>query len=120
MLAHERLRAWELGHELTLEVYRATERWPKQELYGLTSQIRRAAASVPACLAEGAARRGRREFRRYADIALGSLAEVGYLLRLAKDLSLLEAHDFDRLDDLRRRTGGLTWRLARALGKTGS
>ena len=85
MLSHERLKAWELCHELVLGVYRQTERWPLQERYGLTSQIRRAAVSAPTNLAEGAAKHGRREFRRYVDIALGSVAETAYLLRLAKD-----------------------------------
>jgi four helix bundle protein len=86
MLGHERLRAWELSYEFALAVYRCTEQWPKQERYGLTSQIRRAAVSVTTNIAEGAAKRGNREFRRYLDIALGSVAEVACLLKLAKDL----------------------------------
>ena len=115
MLAHERLKAWQLGHELTLAVYRATERWPAAERYGLTSQLRKAAAAVPTNLAEGAAKWGSREFRRFADVALGSIAEVAYLLLLTRDLGILPPDDYDRLDDLRKRTGGLTWRLVRAL-----
>jgi four helix bundle protein len=115
MLGHERLRVWRLAHELTLEVYRSTRDWPTSERYGLTAQIRRAAAGVPTNLAEGAAKHGPREFRRFADIALGSIAEVAYLLLLARDLGLLALSDYERLDDLRKRTGGLTWRLARAL-----
>jgi four helix bundle protein len=115
MLAHERLKAWQLAHELTLTVYRCTERWPVGERYGLTSQIRRAAAAVPTNLAEGAAKCGPREFGRFVDIALGSISEVAYLLLLAKDLGILPTEDFDRLDDLRKRTGGLSWRLVRAL-----
>jgi four helix bundle protein len=115
MLAHERLRAWAVSHELTVAVYRVTEGWPKRELYGLTSQVRRAAAAVPTNLAEGAAKRGTREYRRFVDIALGSIAEVAYLLHLARDLGLLAPSDHAHLDDLRKRTGGLVWRLARAL-----
>ena len=115
MLAHERLRAWALAHELVLAVYRATREWPAEERYGLTSQLRRAAASVPTTLAEGAAKRGTREYRRFVDIALASISEVAYLLRLGHDLGLLSPSDFATLDDLRRRTGGLIWRLARAL-----
>jgi len=118
MLGHERLRAWTLSHELTLAVYRSTASWPVDERYGLTAQIRRAAAAVPTNLAEGAARRGPREFRRFADIALGSTAEVAYLLLLARDLGLLPEPDYARLDDLRKRTGGLTWRLIRALASS--
>src|ERR1700732_1371898 len=80
ILAHERLKAWELCHELSLAVYRSTERWPVQERYGLTSQIRRAVVSAPTNIAEGAAKHGPSEFRRYLDIAMGSLAETSYLL----------------------------------------
>ena len=115
MLAHERLKAWTLSHELTLSVYRETEAWPTQERYGLTSQLRRAAAAVPTNLAEGAAKRGTREYRRFVDIALGSISEVAYLLLLTRDLGLLDPTAYARLDDLRKRTGGLIWRLARAL-----
>ena len=115
MLAHERLRAWILAHQLTLAVYQATRWWPAEERYGLTSQIRRAAVSVPTTLAEGAAKRGTKEYRRFVDIALGSVSEVAYLLRLAHDLGLLDPTSYTHLDDLRKRTGGLIWRLARAL-----
>ena len=118
MLGHERLRAWELGHELTLAVYRLTSAWPVTERYGLTAQIRRAAAAVPTNLAEGAARRGTREFRRFADIALSSTAEVAYLPLLARDLGFVAEPDYARIDDLRKRTGGLTWRLIRALASS--
>ena len=115
MLGHERLRAWELCYELTLSVYRVTEHWPTQERYGLTSQVRRAAVSASVNIAEGAGKRGSREFRRYLDIALGSLSETSCLLRLAKDLGVLSPSDWLKLEDLRKRAGGLTWRLARSL-----
>ena len=115
MLSHERFRAWKLSHELVLAVYQHTRNWPVQERYGLTSQIRRAAVSAAANIAEGAAKRGSKEFRRYIDIALGSLAETSYLLMLAKDLGLLTGKDWEELEQLRKRAGGLTWRLARAL-----
>ncbi len=115
MLAHERFQAWKLCHQLMLQVYRSTGSWPIQERYGLTAQIRRAAVSAAANIAEGASKRGSREFRRYLDISLGSLAETSYLLTAAKDLGLLSQTDWDSLDGLRRRAGGLTWRLARSL-----
>ena len=120
MLAHERIKAWQLGHELTLAVYRCTERWPVSERFGLTSQIRKAAAAVPTNLAEGAAKHGAREFRRFADVALGSVSEVAYLLLLARDLGILSPDDYHQLDDLRKRTGGLTWLLVRALAQAPS
>jgi four helix bundle protein len=120
MLAHQKLRVWAVSHELTLSVYRATERWPKHELYGLTSQVRRAAAAVPTNLAEGSAKRGTREYRRFVDIALGSISEVAYLLQLARDLGLLNPSDFAHLDQLRSQTGAMAWRLARALDRASS
>ncbi len=115
MMAHERLKCWRLAHQLALAVYQVTIGWPATERYGLTSRIRRAAAAVPTTLAEGAATRGPRELRRYVDISLGSVSECGYLLLLTRDLGLLSVSDYTRLDMLRKQTGGLIWRLARAL-----
>jgi four helix bundle protein len=106
MLPHERFQAWKLCHELVLAVYRSTEKWPAQERYGLTSQIRRAAVSAPANIAEGAAKHGSREFRRYVDIALGPLGETSYLLTLARDLKLVSVREWEILEGLRRRAGG--------------
>ena len=115
MPGHEKLRACRLCHNLALAVYRATERWPPEERYGLTSQMRRAVVSAPTNIAEGSAKRGTKECRRYVDIALGSLAETAYLLRLARDPGILTAAEWQRLDELRCQAGGLTWRLARGL-----
>ena len=115
MLGHEKLLAWKLCHELVLAVYRTSQHWPVQERYGLTAQVRRAASSAPTNIAEGAAKRGKREYRRFLDMALGSLAETAYLLMLARDLEILTLDDWEKLDNLRRRVGGLTWRLARSL-----
>ncbi len=112
---HERLDAWQAEHTLTLAVYRTTDRFPATERYGLTSQLRRAAVAIPANLAEGSARRGRREFRRFLDIALGSVGELTYLLRLARDLVYLDTETWASLDELWDRTGELTWGLYRAI-----
>ena len=117
MLAHERLHAWKLCHELVLAVYDATKSFPKHELYGLTSQARRAAFSAAVNLAEGSAKRGSTEFRRFIDISIGSLAELAYVLRLVRDLKLLSEADWNRLDALRGRAGFMTWRLYSAVSK---
>src|SRR4051812_44991984 len=103
MLGHERLLAWKLCHQLVLAVYQASQRWPAQERFGLIAQIRRAASSAPTNIAEGAAKRGSKEYRRFLDIALGSLAETAYLLMLARDLDMLTVPEWERLDDLRKR-----------------
>lgn len=111
MLPDEKFDAWRATHELALEVYRITEKWPSSERYQLTSQTRRAALSVPTNIAEGAAKRGPREFRRYLDISLGSLSELSYLLRFSRDLGLLTTEAYHALNQLRDRAGTLTWRL---------
>ena len=111
MKPYERLLAWQRCHELAIAVYRETGRWPKSEQYGLTAQLRRAATSVAANIAEGSAKRGHREFRRYLDIALGSLSEVTYLLHLARELDYVDEPSAFALTDLANRAGQLTWRL---------
>ena len=110
-MPYEKFDAWRVTHELALQVYQITEKWPPSERYQLTSQTRRAALSVPTNIAEGAAKRGTREFRRYLDISLGSLSELSYLLRFSKDLGLLDTEAYGVLDQLRGRAGTLTWRL---------
>src|SRR5882724_11657890 len=110
MMPYERYDAWKVSHVLALEVYKSTEGWPKSDLYGLTAQTRRAALSVPTNIAEGAAKLGPREFRRFLDISLGSLSELSYLLRFSHDRDLLQTADWQRLDALRNRAGQLGWR----------
>jgi four helix bundle protein len=101
-----------------LQVYKVTDVWPANERYGLTAQIRRAALSAPTNIAEGSAKRGSREFRRYLDIALGSLSEVSYLLRFTRDRGILADADFKTLDDLRNHAGRLTWRFYASLNRS--
>ena len=119
MYPYERLAAWREAYQLTLATYRATSAFPKHELYGLTSQARRAAVSVIANIAEGSAKRGNRELRRYLDIALGSMAELNCLLRLGGDLGYMPVADATSLDTLRKRSGYLLWRLYQSIGKNG-
>jgi four helix bundle protein len=113
MMPFEKLSAWQCCHELFLVTYSVTSRFPKSELYGLTSQMRRAAFSAAANIAEGSAKRGPREFRRYLDITLGSLAEMAYAIRAVSDLGLLSVEESGRLSALRTRAGQVTWGLYR-------
>ena len=115
MMPYERLHAWKACDDLTVAVYKATERFPRHELYGLTSQIRRAAFSSAANIAEGSAKRGSREFRRYLDISIGSLSEVSYVLRLAHRLEYLSLEEFRTLDRLRSDASKLTWHLCKSV-----
>ena len=91
------LKVWEKSHHLALAVYGATARFPKDELYGLTSQIRRACVSIPANIAEGCGRNGDAELARFFQIALGSASELEYHLLLSLDLNLLDAANHDQL-----------------------
>ena len=85
-----RLTAWQVGHELALEVYQATASFPPDERFGLTSQMRRSAASVPTNIAEGSGRGSEPDFARFLAIAVGSASELLYQVRLARDLGYLD------------------------------
>src|SRR5438270_3638580 len=94
-----KLEVWVKAHELTLAAYRATKAFPPDERFGLTSQIRRSASSVPANIAEGCGRRGDAEFHRFLQIAMGSASELEYHLLLCRDLEYLAPADHQRLSD---------------------
>ncbi len=119
MIAHERFEAWKWAHRLALEVYDATDRWPRCEKYGLTSQARRAAISIPANIAEGAARHGPREFARYLNISLGSLAELSYLLLFSRERGLCDEAEWRALESRLDQTGKLVYGLYRRMRRVG-
>jgi four helix bundle protein len=98
MQGFRRLNVWEKAHELTLEVYKATGRFPKEELYALTSQLKRAAASVAANIAEGCGRGSDADFGRFLFISMGSASELEYHLLLARDLKFLAEAEYVELD----------------------
>ena len=91
------LKVWQRAHELTLAAYRLTVRFPKEELFGLTSQIRRCSASIAANIAEGCGRRGNAEFHRFLQIASGSASELDYHFFLARDLKFIPLSDYEAL-----------------------
>jgi len=107
MAPHKRFIAWQECHKLVLVVYKATEGFPKYELYGLTSQARRAAFSAPANIVEGASRKGRNECRHFLDIALGSLGELEYILEVAAALEYLKPEAYE--------ARFFTWKLKRSM-----
>ncbi len=117
MFAYERFHAWQASHRMALEIYRITDHWPKEERFGITIRLRRAALSVPNNIAEGAGKRGSKEFRRFLDMALGSLSEVSYLLLFSKDRGLLTAEAWRTMDKIRSDASRLTWRLYDAVSK---
>jgi len=91
------LKVWEKAHALTLAIYKATEGFPRQELYSLTNQIQRAAVSIPANIAEDCGKSGDADFGRYLQIAMGSSSKLEYLLLLSRDLGYLPENDHQRL-----------------------
>jgi four helix bundle protein len=91
------LKVWEKAHEVALACYAVTRAFPKEELFGLTSQIRRAGASVPANIAEGCGRRGNSELHRFLQMAMGSANELEYHFLLSKDLGFLKAEEHKRV-----------------------
>jgi len=113
------LKVWTKAHEMTLAIYQCTRKFPKEEMYGLSSQIRRASASIGANIAEGCGRRSDPEMKRFVQIARGSASELEYHLLLAKDLQLLRADEFKNLEakilEIQRMLAALSQRLGAAV-----
>ena len=112
-----KLIVWQRAHQLVQLIYKFTESLPKSELFGLTSQIRRAAVSVPANIAEGYAAGGKGQFPRFLNIAQGSLAEVEYYLILSNDLDFVTSAQYQEIETLRGEVGFLLSRLIQSLRK---
>jgi len=112
----KKLNVWRKSDELAFAVYQATSRFPKDEIYGLTSQMRRAAVSVPANIAEGAASWSKNEKRRFYVIARASLTELEYFLYFSRRLSYISDKDFEDLAQLREETGKLLGGLIKSFG----
>jgi four helix bundle protein len=89
---------WKLSHVFTLKIYELTKLFPKDELYGIVSQIRRASSSIPTNISEGCGRTSDAEFNRFLTIALGSASEVEYLIILSKDLNYIDENSFTELN----------------------
>ena len=92
-----KLQVWDKAHQLALTLYHVTASFPRDETYGLASQIRRAASSIPSNIAEGCGREGDAELSRFCTIARGSASELEYQILLAPDLKLIQAYDYEQL-----------------------
>jgi four helix bundle protein len=97
MQDYKELKVWEKAHKFTLSVYEVSKTFPKDELYSLTNQLRRAASSIPANIAEGSGKNTQAEFAHFLTIALGSANESEYFLILSKDLNYLNQNKFSEL-----------------------
>jgi four helix bundle protein len=115
MRNYKDLVVWEKAHKLTLAIYKETNAFPKEERFGLTSQVRRASSSIPSNLAEGCGRRSDGEMGRFVQIAVGSGAELSYHLLLCRDLGILGTAEFSRLsadlDEVMRMLSALSGRV---------
>ena len=112
---YERLDVWKRANEFTLAVYKHSKSFPKNEEYGLTSQLKRAALSVPTNIVEGQASTSKREFLNFLNIANRSLVESEYLLGFALELQYLEKNCYEDLEKIRRETGAMLNGLMRSV-----
>jgi len=104
-----------LAHELTLKIYKITGNFPKIEIYCLASQMRRAAASIPMNIAEGASRNSKAEYKRFVSIAKGSAGEISYQIILSRDLGYINADTCKQLIESYNRVGQMLTRLTQSL-----
>ena len=107
----KRLDVWKLADELAYKTYLITRKFPKEELYGLTSQLRRSALSVPTNIVEGYSRKGDKELAHFVNISLGSMAETKYLLYFALRLGYLSDEEYDKINKGYEELGGKLWRF---------
>ncbi|HUU41926.1 MAG TPA: four helix bundle protein [Desulfatiglandales bacterium] len=117
MRDHTKLRAFELADEVVLLIYRATRKFPKEEIYGLTSQMRRAAVSVPSNIVEGCTRESQAEYLRFLEIAFGSFRELHYQLCLSRRLGYPDEHDISECESKIVETGKVLGTLLRSMRK---
>jgi len=113
MKNHKDLDVWKLSMDLVTDIYKLTYGFPKEELYGLSNQIRRAAVSIPSNIAEGAARKSKKEFLQFLHISLGSLAETETQLIISKNLGYAAVTDlfFEKVYRIKRMLNGLIFHL---------
>jgi four helix bundle protein len=111
---YKKLIVWQKADELAKKIYKITNKFPSNELYGIISQLKRASLSVPLNIVEGYARASKNEFRQFLKIALGSLAETGYLLEFSYEQGFLLNKDFEELMMLRDQCGQLLWKLLKS------
>lgn len=115
MRNYKNIKAYQLAEELVLEIYKITKTFPKEEIYGLTSQLRRAAVSVPANIAEGASRNHQRDYLQFLYVSRGSLAEVECLLQLGCKLGYLEEKNYRQIEGQRDESAKTLFGLIRAV-----
>jgi four helix bundle protein len=117
MQSYKDLIAYQRAYQLTLDIYKSTKTFPKEELFGIVSQMRRSAVSIPCNISEGYCRNHRKEYVQFLNIALGSCGELETLLSLSKDLGYLSQIEFKNLYESRAEVSRILWKLADSLKK---
>ncbi|MBN2483726.1 MAG: four helix bundle protein [Candidatus Omnitrophica bacterium] len=112
---YKKLLVWQKANELAKQVYMITKQFPKEEIYGITSQLRRAALSIPTNIVEGTGRQGKRELNQFANVALGSLFETEYLLEFSKEMNYLRDEEYTNIEKARKQVGSLLWKFYHVL-----
>ncbi len=119
MRDYKNIKAYQMADDLVEEVYKVTKDFPREELYGLISQLRRAVVSIPTNIAEGASRNYKKEYLHFLYISRGSIAETEYLLHLSNKLGYLENNKFNKIDSLRQETAKTLFGLICSVEKEG-
>ena len=117
MRSYQDLIAYQKAYQLSLNIYKCTKSFPKEESFGIVSQMRRSAISIPCNISEDYCRNHRKEYIQFLNIAIGSCGELETLLSLSKDLAYLSGSDFDTLYEAREEVSRLLWKLAASLRK---
>jgi len=112
---YKKLLVWKKADELARAVYKATLKFPKEEVFGITSQLRRAVLSIPTNLVEGQGRQNRGELRQFVNFAMGSAAETEYLLDFCVHLGYLDEEALKQIQPLRHHVGALLWRFYQSI-----
>lgn len=119
MQDYRSLKVWEKAHQLVLNVYKATASFPREELFGLVSQLRRAAVSIPTNIAEGSGRGSKADFSRFLQISFGSASELEYEFMLSKDLGYISENSFQEIvpliEEVKKMLGGLLKSIKRTI-----
>ena len=111
----KKLDVWKLADELAYQIYKATRNFPKEEIYGITSQIRRSALSIPTNIVEGYSRKGDKELAHFVNISLGSLGEVKYLIYFSNRLEYFQNAEYKELRDGYNALGRMLWKFYDAI-----
>ncbi len=118
MQDYKLLNVWKKSHNIVLEIYKLTKSFPKEELFGLVGQVRRAAVSIPTNIAEGAGRGSKAEFNRFLQISFGSISELEYELMLSKDLDFINDSDYSKImiliEEIKKMLSGLIKSIKRS------